>query len=62
LQDGVEKGAITSDYNLNLVKDMILLSIEKFSSPEYIEANSMTYEDVFKQVILIILKGICKIL
>jgi AcrR family transcriptional regulator len=60
LQDGIDKGSIKSDYNLNLVSNMILLSIEKFSSPEFIEENCMTYEEVFKQVIVIILKGICK--
>ena len=60
IQQGIDREVINSDYQINLVSKMILVAIEQLSLPEFIETNSMTYDEVFRQVIMIITKGICK--
>jgi len=60
IQQGIDRDVINSDYQINLVSKMILVAIEQLSLPEFIEINSMTYDEVFRQVIMIITKGICK--
>lgn len=59
LQQGVDVGAVKAEYNVNLISEMILNSIEKLSLPEFVESNAMTYDAIFRQVIMIILGGIC---
>lgn len=60
IQNGMDKGEINPAYKVNLISEMILITIERLSSPEFVEVTSMSYDEIFRQVLMIILNGICK--
>lgn len=60
LSQGMDQGAVNSEFNINLVVGLILSSIEQMSSSAFIEKTGMTYDQVFRQVIAIIVRGICQ--
>lgn len=59
LSQGIDQGTVYPEFNPDLVVNLILLSIDQMSSPEFIEKTGMTYDKVFRQVIAIITRGIC---
>lgn len=60
LLQGIDQGAVNSEYNIDLVVGLILSSIDQMSSSAFIEKTGMTYEHVFRQIVSIITKGICQ--